>query len=142
MNGWYVVSINKNWRGSPLNAIRSREVRIVCISVRPATMSRYQSPEKVIYKSERTVANASDFFVGKDAVFMEVSKVTRLFNECGRKTVSISLVVDEFSVDVVIDLECGDLSIKMSLEEKVNHNSRSTGGSWLLISKTVSNTLN
>jgi len=53
INGWYVVSTNINWRGSPLKEMRSREARIVWRSVRPATKMLNEHPFEPI-EVERT----------------------------------------------------------------------------------------
>ena len=37
MKGWYVDSIKRNCKGSPLKAMRSRDDKMVCRTVRPAT---------------------------------------------------------------------------------------------------------
>lgn len=42
-----------------------------------------------------TIANAVDIFVGEDAAFMIVGPVTCLFDDGGRKTISIGLVVSK-----------------------------------------------
>src|SRR5271168_1059707 len=52
-----------------------------------------------------TVANTVDIFVGEDTAFMIVSPVTCLFNDSGRKTMSISLVVSKLRVNKVVNLK-------------------------------------
>lgn len=50
------------------------------------------------------VTNTTDIFRGKDSVLMVVSKATSLFEESGRKTVRVGLVVDQLGVNVVVDV--------------------------------------
>jgi hypothetical protein len=51
-----------------------------------------------------TVSNTSNVSVGEHAIFMVVGPVTCLFEEGGWKAVGEGLVVNEFRVDVVVDL--------------------------------------
>ena len=51
-----------------------------------------------------TVANACHVLVGEDSVFVEVCQASRLLDEGGRETMSVSLVVSELRVDKIIDL--------------------------------------
>lgn len=53
---------------------------------------------------KRTVTNTANILRGKDSILVVVSKATSLFNESGRKTVRVSLVVDQLGVDVVEDV--------------------------------------
>lgn len=73
--------------------------------MRPATI-------KFVFNAEidqddaqgRTVSYSSDVFVGEDTVLVEISEAAGLFNECGRETVGISLVVDELGVHKIVKL--------------------------------------
>jgi len=84
--------------------MRSREVRIVWSSVRPATemqMSILLNPSRM---EGHTVSNAGEGRIREDAIFMVVGPVTCLVDEGGWKAVGEGLVVNEFRVDVVVDL--------------------------------------
>jgi len=100
-----VVSTNRNWSGSPLKAILSKEVRIVWRIVRPATKDdMFSKTISALQIGGLTIANTIDFFIGEDSSFMIVGPVTCLFNERRRKAVSIGLVVRKFRVNVIVDL--------------------------------------
>jgi hypothetical protein len=50
------------------------------------------------------VADAVDSLVREDTILVEVSKATSLVDEGRRETVSVGLVVDELSVDEIVDI--------------------------------------
>jgi hypothetical protein len=52
----------------------------------------------------RTVTNTARFSRGKDSILVVVSKTASLIDETGRKTVRVGLVVDQLSVNVVVDV--------------------------------------
>lgn len=52
----------------------------------------------------RTVTNTANIVRGEDSILVVVSKATSLFDESGRKTVGVALVVDQLGVDVVVDV--------------------------------------
>ena len=75
--------------------------------VRPATKrQKWSGPTLRMASSydRRTVTNTARFFRTKDGILVVVSKATSLFDESGRKTVRVGLVVDQLSVDVVEDV--------------------------------------
>jgi len=55
-----------------------------------------------------TVTDTVNVIVTEDTILMEISKVASLFNESRRETVCVGSVVDELSVDKVIDLTWKD----------------------------------
>jgi len=72
--------------------------------VRPATemqMSIHLNPSRM---EGHTVSNTGDVSVGEDPTFMVVGPVTCLVDEGGWKAVGVGLVVNEFRVDVVVNL--------------------------------------
>lgn len=93
-----------NWRGSPLKAMRSREVRIVCKIVRPATGRITIRARNSTCKVILTVTNTVDIIVTENSVFVEIGEVAGLFEESGWETMSVGLVVGELRVDEVVDL--------------------------------------
>ena len=107
IKGWYVDSTNKNWRGSPLNAMRSRDWMMVCKMVRPATSKStvgYRIGRKKT-ESGRTVADTAHMLVRKHSILVEVCQSPSLFDVCGRKSMGIRLVVSELWVNKVINLQ-------------------------------------
>jgi len=61
---------------------------------------------------EHTISNTGNVSVGEDAMLVIISPVTCLFQEGGWKAVGESPVVNEFRVDVVVDLITGSTPIR------------------------------
>ena len=53
----------------------------------------------------RTVPNATHFFGVKETIFVEVYETLGLLLQGRRKTISVRLIVLEFRVDKIVDLE-------------------------------------
>jgi len=72
--------------------------------VRPATGSRQNLIKTRVKLPRRTVADSSNIAIREHTVLVEIGQITRLFNECRRKTIRVRLVMSEFGVDVVVYL--------------------------------------
>ena len=69
---------------------------------------------------QRTVTNTARLSRGKDGILMVVSKTVSLIDETGGKTVRVGLVVDQLSVNVVVDVP-GVLQSRRAAEHVVTN---------------------